>query len=59
MAGNTGDGHRKGAVSNRTQSYNSKTDSFVKRDSITGKILACKKGEPFKGVTLKEKTKLK
>lgn len=39
-----GDGHRIGAVKNRTQTYNPKTETWTKRDSDT----------PFKGVT-KEK----
>ncbi len=54
MAKNTGNGHRKGIVSNRTQTYNSKTKQFVKRDSSTGKFLSCK-DEPFKNIR-KEKT---
>lgn len=51
----SGDGHRKGAVRGRTQVHNPKTNSWVKRDSKTGKFIAGKKdGTPFKGVT-KEK----
>ncbi len=61
MGGNTGEGFRKGAVKDRTQSYNHHTDSYVKRDSKTGLILSSKKGEPYKGVTItkKESNKLK
>ena len=33
MAGNTGNGHRKGAVKGKSQTFNGKTNSFVKRDS--------------------------
>jgi hypothetical protein len=51
----TGDGHRKGAVRERTQVHNPKTDTWVKRDSKTGRFMSGKKdGTPFKGVT-KEK----
>lgn len=51
MAKNTGNGHRNGAVTDRTQVYNPKTDQWAKRDTNTGKIIDVKKdGEPFKGV---------
>jgi len=51
----TGDGHRIGAVKDRTQTYNPKTEQWVKRDSDTGKFMDVKQdGKPFKGVT-KEK----
>ena len=49
MAGNTGDGSRKGYVKGRTQVYNTKTKSYVKRSTETGKILGSKK-TPYKGV---------
>lgn len=46
-----GDGHRKGAVRDRSQIYNPKTDKWVKRDSDTGRFMDVKKdGDPFKGV---------
>lgn len=48
MAKNTGNN-----VKDRTQSYNSKNDTWVKRDSRTGKILDVKSDGPFKGVTKK------
>jgi len=52
----TGDGHRNGAVKGRTQVHNPKTDTWVKRDSTTGKFMAGKKdGTPFKGVTKEKK----
>lgn len=55
MAKNTGDNHRHGAVTNRSQAHNPKSDTWVKRDSNTGKFMDVKAdGEPFKGVT-KEK----
>jgi hypothetical protein len=55
MAKNTCDNHRHGAVSNRSQAYNPKSGSWVKRDSNTGRFMDVKSGgNPFKGVT-KEK----
>jgi hypothetical protein len=54
MAKNTGKEHRQGAVKERSQTFNPKTNCFVKRDTKTGKFVSCKKDEPFKGVT-KEK----
>ena len=44
---------RKGAIKDRTQCFNGKTNMFVKRDKKTGKFMSCKI-KPFKGVT-KEK----
>lgn len=53
--GKVGDGHRNGAVKDRTQTYNPKTDKWVKRDSDTGQFMDVKSdGTPFKGVS-KEK----
>ena len=50
-----GDGHRIGAVRDRSQAFNPVTEQWVKRDSETGRFMDVKKdGEPFKGVT-KEK----
>jgi hypothetical protein len=47
----TGDGHRKGAVKDRSQTYNPKTDQWVKRDTTTGQFMDVKEdGKPFKGV---------
>ncbi|BBL77509.1 hypothetical protein [Methylomagnum ishizawai] len=55
MAKNTGDGYRKGSVTDRTQTHNPKTDSWVKRNATTGKFMDQKSdGTPFKGVA-KEK----
>lgn len=51
MAKNTGHGYRRGAVDQRSQTYNSSTGQWVKRDAETGKFLDVKEdGEPFKGV---------
>lgn len=50
-----GDNRRIGAVKSRTQTFNSKTEQWVKRDSNTGRFMDVKQdGTPFKGVT-KEK----
>lgn len=50
-----GDGHRNGAVKDRTQTYNTKTELWTKRDSNTGKFMDVKQdGTPFKGVTKEE-----
>ncbi|MBR7122409.1 MAG: hypothetical protein IKC95_03035 [Oscillospiraceae bacterium] len=47
----SGDGHRNGAVRNRSQVFNPKTQTWVKRDSDTGRFMDGKKdGTPFKGV---------
>ena len=49
--GKSGDGHRNGAVRDRSQVHNPKTDQWVKRDSDTGRFMDVKKdGKPFKGV---------
>ena len=49
--GKSGDGHRNGAVRERSQTYNPKTEQFVKRDTNTGRFMDVKKdGTPFKGV---------
>lgn len=46
-----GDGHRKGAVRGRSQTFNPKTNSWVKRDASTGKFMDQKAdNKPFKGV---------
>ncbi len=56
MAKNTGEGHRKGAVDDRTQVKNPKTDKWVKRNreegsKKRGQFMEVKKdGESFKGV---------
>lgn len=48
-------GGRHGAVRDRTQVFNPKTEQYVKRDSDTGRFMDVKQdGTPFKGVT-KEK----
>lgn len=47
----TGDNRRNGAVKDRSQTHNPKTDKWVKRDTETGKFMDVKSdGKPFKGV---------
>jgi len=46
-----GDGHRNGAVRQRSQTYNPANDCWVKRDTNTGRFMDQKSdGTPFKGV---------
>lgn len=46
-----GDGHRIGAVKDRSQVYNPHNDRWVKRDSDSGQFMDQKSdGKPFKGV---------
>ena len=46
-----GDGHRKGAVKERFQSYNPETKRWTKQNSETGRFMDQKSdGKPFKGV---------
>ena len=45
-----GDGHRNGAVRDRSQTYNPKTETWVKRDSDNGRFMDVKKdGTPRSG----------
>ena len=47
----TGDGHRNGAVKDRSQVFNSTTQTWTKRDTTTGRFMDGKQnGTPFKGV---------
>lgn len=49
--GKTNDGHREGAVRQRSQTFNPKTERWTKRDSETGRFMDQKGNEnPFKGV---------
>jgi hypothetical protein len=46
-----GDGHRNGAVRERSQVFNPHTHRFVKRDGETGRFMDQKANlKPFKGV---------
>ena len=54
MAKNTGENTRKGAIKNKEQVLNPKTDKWVEKDSATGKFTNVKSdGTPLKGVTKK------
>jgi hypothetical protein len=49
--GKPGDGHRLGAVRDRSQVQNPKTGQWVKRDTNTGRFMDVKQdGTKFKGV---------
>jgi hypothetical protein len=50
--GKVGDGHRDGAVRDRSQVYNPSTKDWTKRDSDTGRFMDRKTSDdkPFKGV---------
>ncbi len=48
MGKNTGDGFRQGAVNKRSQTYNPKTEQFVKRGE-NGQFIGAK-DTPYKGV---------
>ncbi len=50
MATNTGNGYRKGSVTNRSQTYNPRNDTWVKRNSESGKFVSAKSENPYKGV---------
>jgi hypothetical protein len=46
-----GDGHRNGQVRDRSQTFNPRTEQYVKRDADTGRFMDVKSdGTPFKGV---------
>lgn len=49
MAGNTGQGYRKGAVKGKSQTFNPKTNQHIKRDTNTGKFVSSK-NTAYKGV---------
>jgi hypothetical protein len=46
-----GDNHRHGAVRERSQTFNPRTESYVKRNTDTGRFIDQKSDNlPFKGV---------
>lgn len=49
MAKNTKEGHRIGAVKERSQIFNEKTGQYVKRDTTTGKFISSSSNK-YKGV---------
>jgi hypothetical protein len=53
-----GDNRRQGAVRDRSQTYNPKTEQWVKRNADTGQFMDVKSnGGPFKGVRKEKPTK--
>ncbi len=54
MAKNTNDGYRVGAVKERTQVFNPKNSTFVKRDAKTGQFMSVSKNQ-YKGVKSENK----
>lgn len=49
--GKSGDGHRNGQVKDRSQTYNPKTGSWVKRDTESCQFMDGKSDDkPFKGI---------
>jgi hypothetical protein len=49
--GKVNDGHRDGAVRNRSQVFNPKTERWIKRDAESGRFMDQKANEePFKGI---------
>ncbi|NVO84293.1 hypothetical protein [Hymenobacter terrestris] len=54
----TGDNARKGAVRKRSQTFNSVTKQYVKRDAETGRFMDVKEDDkPFKAVRRERKRK--
>lgn len=54
--GNPNDGHRIGAVKQRSQTFNPSNERWVKRDTETGKFIDQKSDDkPFKGVRKENK----
>ena len=51
-----GDGHRNGAVRQRSQTHNPRNNHWVKRDTDTGRFIDQKADDkPFKGVRKEKK----
>ncbi|MDA3885120.1 MAG: hypothetical protein PF638_05945 [Candidatus Delongbacteria bacterium] len=56
MAKNTGNNHRHGSVTDRSQVYNPQNGKWNKRDTETGRIIDQKADDkPFKGVRRENK----
>jgi hypothetical protein len=53
MAKNTKEGHRIGAVKERSQVYNEKTDQYIKRDTKTGKFVSSSSNK-YKGIEMEK-----
>jgi len=56
MAKNSNSGYRIGAVKDRTQTFNPKTNQYIKRDSATGKFISVSNNK-YKGVELEKPKK--
>lgn len=56
MGKNTNNGYRQGVVKERTQTYNPKTNQYVKRDTKTGTFVSSK-DTPYKNVRKEESAK--
>lgn len=56
MAGNTNNGHRIGAIKERSQVFNPKTEQYVKRDTTTGRFISASNNK-YKGVKDEKKNK--
>lgn len=57
MISNLGELFRRRGMRNRSQTYNSHRDCWVKRDEGSGRFLAVKKdGKPFKSVRIENPT---
>jgi hypothetical protein len=54
MGKNTSEGHRIGAVKERSQTYNPKTEQYIKRDTKTGRFVSSSDNK-YKGVVLEKK----
>ena len=57
MAKNTNRKTRIGAVKERSQVFNEKTNMFIKRNKKTGRFISSK-STPYKGVTKENKDKI-
>ena len=56
----TGDGHRNGAVKDRSQVFNSTTQTWTNRDTTTGRFMDGKQnGTPFKRGPKREVTRVR
>ena len=56
MAKNTGEGYRKGAISERSQVFNPKNNQYIKRDTTTGHFVSSK-NTPYKSIKVETTNK--
>lgn len=57
MGTNTNEGYRVGAVKERSQIYNPKTEQYVKRDATTGKFISASNNK-YKGVRVEKEKQI-